>query len=208
MEQSAKKVLHVGCGAPAPGKLHPAFEGWQEIRLDIDPDVEPDIIATITDMAVVETASMDGLYSAHNLEHLAPHEVVPALREFRRVLAPGGIALITMPDLQSVAGLVAEGKLTEPAYISPRGPIAPLDILYGFRPALADGNHYMAHRTGFTDRSLIEALMQAGFATASIQRHVSAFCLWAIAFRSMPEPGDLKAAQRLMFPFPVPAEAA
>jgi hypothetical protein len=48
-----KTVLHVGCGTYAAGKLHSAFHsaGWTEIRLDIDDGVQPDIVASMTDMA-------------------------------------------------------------------------------------------------------------------------------------------------------------
>jgi len=45
--------------------------------------------------------------------------------------------IITCPDLQSVCALVAQDKLTEHAYTSPAGPIAPLDILYSHRPPMA-----------------------------------------------------------------------
>ena len=83
---------------------------------------------------------MDAVWSSHNVEHLYPHEVPVALAEFRRVLKPEGFAIVTCPDLQAVAELVAQDKLTQPAYQSPSGPISPLDILYGHRPALALGN--------------------------------------------------------------------
>ena len=58
---SPSRVLHVGCGAPHPDKLPEAFfprDAWAEVRLDIDPDVAPDIVASITDMTVVPTASV------------------------------------------------------------------------------------------------------------------------------------------------------
>ena len=201
-----RQILHVGCGAPAQGKLHPAFAGpgWGEVRLDIDPSVAPDIVASITDMAPIKSGTMQALYSSHNLEHLAAHEVPLALAEFARVLSPDGIALITVPDLQSVAELVATGNLTDQAYMSPLGPIAPLDILYGFRPAIAQGNDFMGHRTGFTDRSLLMALMAAGFGDAVVQRSTGSFSLWAIAFRTAPDAGQMRAAQALMFPHKVP----
>lgn len=204
--RQARRVLHVGCGAAAHGKLPGAFAGagWDEVRLDIDPDVVPDIIASITDMTEVASGSMQALYSSHNLEHLAAHEVPVALAEFRRVLAPDGIALITLPDLQSVAELVAAGKLTDPAYVSPLGPITPLDILYGFGPALAQGNDFMGHRTGFSDRSLLIALMAAGFADAVVQRSASSFSLWAIAYCSAPDAERLYDDQIALFPHPVP----
>ncbi len=179
------RVLHVGCGAANPDKLPEAFfprGAWAELRLDIDPDVAPDIVASITDMAAVPDASVDAVWSAHNLEHLWSHEVPVALREFLRVLRPGGFALVTMPDLQQVAALVAEGNLEGPAYMSAMGPIAAIDMLYGFRPALAQGNAFMGHRTGFTAPSLAAHLTAAGFADVRVQRD-GAFALWATGIR-------------------------
>jgi SAM-dependent methyltransferase len=134
-----KTFLHVGCGGSRKEHTTPAFarEDWRELRFDIDAKAQPDILGTMTDMASVASASVDALYSAHNIEHLYPHEVPVALAEFHRVLKPDGFLVLTCPDLQSVSALVAEGKLIEPAYVSPAGPIAALDILFGLRSALA-----------------------------------------------------------------------
>ena len=176
----ARTVLHVGCGAPDPAKLPAAFfpaGAWNEMRLDIDPGVAPDIVASITEMPMVADGSVDAVWSAHNLEHLASHEVPVALAEFHRVLAPGGFVLVTMPDLQQVAELVAAGKLEDAAYVSAMGPIAALDMLYGFRPALAAGNAFMGHRTGFTAGTLAVHLQNAGFQTVRVQRD-GHFALW------------------------------
>lgn len=178
-----RQVLHVGCGAADPAKLPAAFfpQGlWSELRLDIDPQVGPDIVASITDMSVVASGSVDAVWSAHNLEHLRAHEVPLALAEFRRVLRPMGFALVTMPDLQQVAALVAEGNLEGTAYISALGPIAALDMLYGFRPSVAGGNDFMGHKTGFTAGTLAQHLTAAGFAQVQVQRD-GAFALWATA---------------------------
>lgn len=180
-----RHVLHVGCGAANPAKLPEAFfppESWSELRLDIDPSVAPDIVASITDMSVVPTASVDAVWSAHNLEHLWSHEVPIALAEFLRVLRPGGFAAMTMPDLQSVAEQIVAGNLEGPAYLSALGPITPLDMLYGFRPALAEGNSFMGHRTGFVASSLGQHLLQAGFAEVRVQRD-GGFALWATAVK-------------------------
>jgi SAM-dependent methyltransferase len=175
-----RHVLHVGCGAADPAKLPEAFfprGAWSELRLDIDPGVAPDIVASITEMPMVASGSVDAVWSAHNLEHLASHEVPVALAEFHRVLAPGGFVLVTMPDLQQVAELVAQGKLEDPAYLSAMGPIAPLDMLYGYRPALAQGNAFMGHRTGFTAGTLTAHLQAAGFRSVRVQRD-GHFALW------------------------------
>jgi len=179
-----KTFLHVGCGPKHKDQTTRGFNSpdWIELRLDIDESVKPDVVGTMTDMSAVETGSVDALFSSHNIEHLYPHEVPQALSEFKRVLSLDGFVVITCPDLQSVCALVAEDKLTEPAYTSPAGPIAPLDILYGHRPPMARGNLYMAHRCGFTEKVLSGTLQSSGFKrVASMKRGAPYFDLWALA---------------------------
>ena len=195
--------LHVGCG---PAKRQHTTRGfisddWREVRLDIDPAVQPDIIGSMTDMQMVDSGSMDALYSSHNIEHLWAHEVPVALAEFRRVLKDDGFVILTCPDMQSVCQLVAEERLTETAYMSSAGPIAPLDILYGHRSALAKGNHYMAHRCGFTKKVLLGVLKTAGFPQSLVmQRQAPLFDLWALASNSQRSEDELRSLVDLHFP--------
>lgn len=198
-----RTVLHVGCGTPGREKLPTVFldAAWQELRLDIDPAVEPDVIASTTDMSAIAAGAVDAVYSSHNVEHLHPHEVPTALGEMRRVLKADGIALIKLPDLQEVARHVAEGRLEDPLYVSPMGPITALDILYGHRASLAEGNLFMAHHTGFTDATLARALIQAGFAAVLVHRDRPSFCLTAIAFCTDPDPEAVQRAQATMLPW-------
>lgn len=183
MNQKIKKVLHVGCGPANPDKLPPPFQGpeWQEVRLDIDESVAPDIVASMIDMHMVEDNSYDGLFSSHNVEHLFRHQVQTALREFLRVIKPGGRAIITLPDVQTTAAYVAQGKLDDALYTSPAGPIAPIDILYGWTKSIAEGNHFMAHKTGFTAQTLAKHLLGAGFCNVTVSRVW--LDLWAIAVK-------------------------
>ncbi|MDQ0521793.1 class I SAM-dependent methyltransferase [Methylobacterium gregans] len=161
---------------------------WKEVRLDIDASVKPDYLGSMTDMSAIENKAVDSIFSSHNIEHLYPHEVPIALKEFKRVLDEEGFALITCPDLQAVAKLVAEDKLLDPAYHSGMGPISPLDILYGHRASIARGNHYMAHRGGFTMKTLVAALAEAGFAKVFARRRPMNFDLWALAtVRELPD---------------------
>ncbi|MCX5875953.1 MAG: methyltransferase domain-containing protein [Deltaproteobacteria bacterium] len=198
-----KTFLHVGCGPKRKDQTTRGFNAseWQELRLDIDENVNPDIVGTMLDMSAVSDGSVDAIFSSHNIEHLYPHEVPLALAEFKRVLKADGFVVITCPDLQSVCALIAEDKLAEPAYTSPAGPIAPLDILYGHRPQLAQGNLYMAHRCGFTQKVLTGTLQGAGFATAAANRRVHPFYdLWALAtVAPMPE-AELRALAVEHFP--------
>ncbi|MDA0380428.1 MAG: methyltransferase domain-containing protein [Bacteroidetes bacterium] len=174
----------MGCGPVKKEETTSEFakDYWAELRFDIDPVVEPDLIGTITDMIEAESNSVDAVYSSHNIEHLYAHEVPKALMEFKRVLKTDGFCVITCPDLQEVARLVADDRLTETAYMSPAGPITPLDIIYGFRMSISEGNSYMAHRCGFTERVLRGTLNSAGFAyVATMKRPQPYFDLWAVA---------------------------
>lgn len=198
-----KSFLHVGCGPKRKDRTTPGFNSadWREIRFDIDESVSPDVVGTMTDMSQVADSSVDAIFSSHNIEHLYPHEVPVALAEFKRVLAPEGFVVITCPDLQSVCALIAEDKLTDPAYTSPAGPIAPLDILYGHRAAMARGNLYMAHRCGFTQKVLAGTLTAAGFASvASAKRAAPFFDLWIIGTKDTSDEAGLRKLAAEHFP--------
>ncbi len=180
-----KTFLRVGCGPQnKTGIKGFSSEEWKEIRFDIDSNVSPDIIGTLTDMSGVQSSSVDAIYSSHNIEHLFPHEVPIALEEFRRVLKPNGIVVITCPDLISVCEAVVKDKLLEPLYQSPAGPISPIDILYGHRGFIAQGNHYMAHKCGFTYSALSGCFFNAGFKKIHGGSRPKAFDLWLVAFKA------------------------
>ena len=196
--------LHVGCGPKRKNQTTRGFNTpeWAEIRLDIDASVQPDVIGTMVDLSAVESDSVDAIYSSHNIEHLYPHDVPLALAEFLRVLKPDGFFVVTCPDLQSVCKLIAEDKLTDTAYTSPAGPIAPLDILYGHRPAMAKGNLYMAHRCGFTQKVLSGTLQSCGFKSVATMARGRApfFDLFALASKSERSEAELRLLAGQHFP--------
>ena len=78
--------------------------------------------------------------------------------------------LLTLPDLRQVAQLVVEDRLEDQAYTSQSGPITALDMIFGHSASLADGNPFMAHRTGFTARTLQQLLIQAGFVEITLRQ--------------------------------------
>ncbi|MDU7589974.1 MAG: methyltransferase domain-containing protein, partial [Acidovorax sp.] len=84
--------LHIGCGPKRKDKTTRGFntDAWTELRFDIDESVNPDLVGTMTDMSAVADASVDAIFSSHNIEHLYPHEVPKAFQEFLRVLKPDG----------------------------------------------------------------------------------------------------------------------
>ena len=181
--------LHVGCGPKYKNRTPFANKNWNEIRLDIDSTVQPDVVGTMTDMKGVCSASVDAVFSSHNIEHLYAHEVEVALAEFHRVLKPDGFVLLTCPDLQSICALVANDQLTDTAYQSGMGPITPLDMLYGHRQSMSAGNLYMAHRCGFTKKVMAHTLLSAGF-DAGVKSRPNVYDLWAVGVKSSADNSD------------------
>lgn len=196
-----KTFLHVGCGPQTKSNLK-GFDSqdWGEIRFDINKEVNPDIIGTLTDMSKVATQSVDAIYSSHNIEHLFPHEVPRALNEFNRVLKPNGFVVITCPDLMSVCEAVVRDRLLEPLYQSPAGPISPIDILYGHRGYIAQGNLYMAHKCGFTYSVLCKLFYEAGFTKTFGGSRTDAYDLWLIAFKSDVHDEEIKKQASVFLP--------
>ena len=186
-----KIFLHVGCG-PQNKSTCLGFnnDNWKEIRLDIDKNVNPDIVGTLTDMKLVETGSVDAVYSSHNIEHIFPHEVPIALSEFYRVLKEDGIVVITCPDLQSAGEALTQDKLFETLYESPMGPVTAFDVLFGHRKTTADGNVFMIHKGGFTYSTLDMAFYKAGFKARCGKR--VAFALYLVAFKQKKSEEEIK----------------
>jgi hypothetical protein len=60
-------------------------------------------------------------------------------------------------------------------------------MMYGHRGYIARGNQHMGHRTGFTARTLGDALVRVGFARAEVKRG-NAYDLWALAHKTLPQP--------------------
>jgi SAM-dependent methyltransferase len=168
-----KVVLNLGSGSADGLRTLPYFESWKELRVDVNPEVEPDIVASAVDLGDCEDGAVDAVWSSHCIEHLLPHEVPLALKEIRRVLSPAGFALIVVPDLQAVAAWVAEDRLHEVIYESPAGPVTAHDVIFGFGPAIERGETCMAHRCGFTPTLMLERLQEARFAQILLRRRAT-----------------------------------
>jgi protein O-GlcNAc transferase len=176
--------LHVGCGPKRKNQTTAEFSRlhWRELRYDIEPSVKPDILGSMLDMSAVKSESVDAVFSSHNIEHLFAYQVPVAPKEFLRVLKPDGYLVITCPDLLPVARMIADDKLNDAAYQSSAGPITPHDILYGYSPELEKGLHYMAHKCGFTLKTMIATLRTHGFAT--VAGCTVGLDLWAVASKN------------------------
>jgi predicted SAM-dependent methyltransferase len=162
-------ILHVGCGSKV-NKVPREYATYKEARLDCNPQVEPDLLASIVAMPMIADESYEAIFASHVLEHLYCHEVAMALSELFRILKPGGVLDIAVPDLQCIGGKLALDQADYAIYNSPIGTIAPLDMIYGHRGSVGAGNLFMGHKFGFTQGVLKRYLQNAGFNDMEIDR--------------------------------------
>ncbi len=83
--------LSVGAGARR-------IEGWTHV--DCDPALQPDLLANIAEPLPLPDASVECIFCEEVLTQIEPSACVGFLRECRRVLVPGGVVRVLMPDLQ------------------------------------------------------------------------------------------------------------
>lgn len=183
---SIRKVLNVGGNSKA--ILIPTYyEGWEHLLLDIDSRGNPDIVCDSRLLSELNPRQFDAVYCSHNLEHYFQHDVGRVLAGFHNVLTDDGFVDITVPDMGELMRTVVNKKLDieDLLYESPSGPIHVIDVIYGWRLELEmSGNDFFAHKTGFTEKSLIGHLSKSGF--TSIFTSASNLEVRAIAFKQEP----------------------
>jgi len=85
--------LHVGCGTVYK-------DGWINIDNNSDNNIEKlDVNVDLRNGLPFQNDSADFIFNEHFLEHLTWDEGLQTIKEFMRVLKPGGVLRIAMPDL-------------------------------------------------------------------------------------------------------------
>ena len=176
-------VLHIGCNRKDKSFLPETLQSYREIRLDIDPRVDPDVLADMRDLSQLEDNSVDAIFSSHNIEHIFIHEVVPTLTGWHRVLRPGGFLDLRCPDIELACRMLLEKGALENLYTSPAGPVTAIDIIYGLTNSIRRGNTFMAHNCGFTEDVLSACLKRAGFRRGKIDRNAARYELRALVYK-------------------------
>jgi predicted SAM-dependent methyltransferase len=100
---SALRKLHIGG--------HVRTDGWEVLDANAGPAV--DHLGDARDLGRFDAGTFAALYASHVLEHFDyKDEISAVLREWRRVLEPGGTLYVSVPDLDVLASLfVLKDKL-------------------------------------------------------------------------------------------------
>ncbi len=188
-----KKVLNVG-GNSKDIALPDIYNGWTQVWLDIDPAVNPDVLCDARELLSLTGNTYDAIYCSHNLEHYYRHDVKKVLAGFYHVLKKDGFVHIRVPDMAAVMRAFVENDMdiNDVLYESPAGPIAIQDVMYGWGKEIErSGNDFFAHKTGFTETSLIATLIDASF--YQVYSGTGNFEVVAFAFKDEPSPAELAA---------------
>lgn len=88
------KLLNIGCGAT----YHPEW-----VNIDVEPVSKEVLRHDVTTTPLpFEDSCFDACYCSHVLEHLSGDDAKHLLSEIYRVLKPGGVIRIVVPDLEGV----------------------------------------------------------------------------------------------------------
>lgn len=131
--------LHLGCGKRyIPGYVHIDVSDYPHIDLRYHIDRIP----------MIEDGAASVIYVCHALEHFHRRDTVRVLQEWYRILCPGGVLRIAVPDFEALIDLYQE-KRDLGLVIGP---------LYGRQDYV-----FNVHYTTFDFETLKLRLIEAGF---------------------------------------------
>ena len=109
LDKNKPYKLHIGCGKNI-------FEDW--INIDIEAN-HPcvDLLCDIRNELPFEDESCSFIYNEHVLEHLTVEEGLFFLKECHRVLQPGGVLRVAMPDLKDVVDNYNSENFRDPDWL-------------------------------------------------------------------------------------------
>jgi SAM-dependent methyltransferase len=150
--------LHIGCGKNT-------LDGW--INIDVFP--APLALNVLWGLPFA-TGSARYIFVSHLLEHLFfPRDVKPFLAELRRVLAPGGVVRIVVPDIeQCIEAYVNNdknffGNRRETWPWWPENPTRLEDFLAYAGAGAEPAYLFESHKYGYDFETLSRVLADAGF---------------------------------------------
>ncbi|HEX9755833.1 MAG TPA: methyltransferase domain-containing protein [Gemmatimonadales bacterium] len=143
-EKALTRRLHIGGTAKA--------DGWEVLNATPAPYV--DHVANANDLSLFGDDTFSEIYASHVLEHFDyAAELTYALREWHRVLTPGGKFYVSVPDMDVLAKLfLSKDRLTvdERFFV--------MRMMFG-----GHGDEYDYHAVGLNEEFLSIFLGQAGY---------------------------------------------
>ncbi|MDC7786523.1 methyltransferase domain-containing protein [Rhodoplanes sp. TEM] len=134
------------------------------VNVDVRADSAADVVANAWETERFPQGTAALVYSRHMLEHLDPDDARLALCAWLRLLRPGGLVNVIVPDIafhaRQVLGLSSS--------VFPNQYDHACAGFWGWRDEVRGGSREDAHRWGYVESSLAHEMAEAGF--VDIQR--------------------------------------
>lgn len=124
-------------------------EGWTILNATGGDFV--DLVCDVRKMTFPD-ASIEEIYASHVLEHLSFTEVMELLGGFYRMLIPGGVLYIAVPDMEVLSDMLLSKEANEEVKFHV------LKMMYG-----GQVDEWDFHKSGWTQNILAELLIHKGF---------------------------------------------
>ena len=135
-------LIHLGCGdIDSPGF----------INVDARPAPHIHFVSDVTDLPMFPDNHADLVYACHVLEHIPHPRLRKTLWEWGRILKPGGVLRLAVPDFEGALRVYGSSGRTVASV---------LPILMG-----SQADQYKVHHCVFNEAFLSEKLVEAGFRT-------------------------------------------
>lgn len=148
LPMDGKVRLHLGCGAID----HPGF-------INIDGIDRPHVhfIQSLTQLKRFQDDQVAFIYTSHTLEHFPRSQTISILKEWFRVLTPGGKLCVSVPDFDRILELYHHSNSNADFILPP---------LFG-----GQDYPFNFHFTTFNRASLFQAFRDAGFSEVDTWKH-------------------------------------
>jgi SAM-dependent methyltransferase len=149
--------LNLGCGA----KIWPGF-----VNIDLANNwtsIQPDVVADVTGPLPFPDDYADEVHAYHLFEHIHRWKAEDTLREWIRVLKPGGLLILEMPCLDKIIALINH-------FIESQTPGDPRLTLWGLYGDPGYKNEAMVHKWCYGVAELTHILQRVGMQDIQEQR--------------------------------------
>jgi predicted SAM-dependent methyltransferase len=138
--------------------LSSALRHTKVFRVDWDPNIR---IHDLTKPLPWEDGTVDACYSSHTVEHMSRDQGAALVREAYRVLKPGGVLRIVVPDLVPIVDRYRNGEMPADRVVEQLGVLYGTDK-HGLRRTLAPLIEF-PHKCMYDTAAMIRLLESAGF---------------------------------------------
>lgn len=171
------KILNLGCGSVRPqdgefvnmDNLRPILALGTPERTNLDAEGDTYVNGDISQRLPFDDGTFDGVLASHVIEHFDCQQGVAIMRECHRILKPGGVLLVSVPD----AAIFRRHHHED----TPENAVR----LFGEPIHMPDGENTFAgyalwnrwHKAILTEDALWAYFVRAGFANGMIHKYQS-----------------------------------